>query len=109
MVQQFSVFFMIYCEFLSVSGHIKEELSKTAKDAAGSLSESSSKIGKTSAFRTISETAQAVQKEIDTSSFGGRVYRAPPQLRRRVDISLSKTNVTPNTEATGMELHKDSR
>lgn len=90
-------------------GHLREELSRTAKDAADTLSESGSKIGKTSAFRTISETAQAVQKEIDTSAFGGRVYRAPSQLRKRVDVSLSKTNVTPNVEATGVQLHKDSR
>lgn len=104
----FRIFSSLIVE-ITLLGHLKEELSKTAKDAADTLSESGSKIGKTSAFRTISETAQAVQKEIDTSSFGGRVYRAPTQLRRRVEVSLNKTKVTPNEEATGMELHKDSR
>lgn len=107
--EQFSYFLIANSRNYFALGHLKEELSKTAKDAADTLSESGSKIGKTSAFRTISETAQAVQKEIDTSSFGGRVYRAPTQLRRRVEVSLNKTKVTPNEEATGMELHKDSR
>lgn len=48
-------------------GHIKEELSKTAKDAADTISESGSKISKTSAFQTIAQTAQAVKREMDRS------------------------------------------
>lgn len=103
------LFLVIYTVvILYLLGQLKEELSKTARGAADSLSESSSKIGKTGAFRTISQTAQAVKKEIDQSAFEGNVYRAPTKLRKRVEVS-SQSNITPNEDATGIELHKDSK
>lgn len=95
--------------FLFRLGQLKEEFSKTARGAADSISESGSKIGKTGAFRTISETAQAVKKEIDQSTFDGNVYHAPTKLRKRVDISAKAADITPNEDATGVELHKDSK
>ncbi|XP_065201735.1 mitochondrial import inner membrane translocase subunit TIM44 [Planococcus citri] len=88
---------------------LKQEISKTAGKAAESISESGSKIGKTSAFRTISQTAEAVKKEIDDSSFAGNVYQPPTKLRKRVDATIDSANIAPNEEATGVELHKDSK
>lgn len=93
------------------AGHIKEELSKTAKDAADTISESGSKISKTSTFQTIAQTAQAVKREMDqNSSLSSHVYQAPSKLRKRIDVSVdSLKDIKPNEDATGIELHKDSR
>ena len=90
-------------------GQIKEELSKTARDAAGTITESSSKIGKTGAFQTISKTAQKVKEEIDQSTYSGNIYRAPKKLRKRIDVPVKPVDISPNEDATGMELHKDSK
>ena len=84
-------------------------MSKTARDAADTISESSSKIGKTGAFQTISKTAQKVKKEIDQSTLSGNIYRAPATLRKRVDTPVDPVNIQPNEEVTGVELHKDSK
>lgn len=37
------------------SGRITEDISKTAKDAAGSIADKGQRLGQTSAFRTISQ------------------------------------------------------
>ena len=96
--------------FLSIHpGHIKEELGKTARGAAESLSEKGSKIGKTGAFQTISQTAEAVKKELDNTSIHATVYSAPKKLRKRVEAAADSKVYQPNEDATGVELHKDSR
>ncbi|CAH0776094.1 unnamed protein product [Bemisia tabaci] len=91
------------------AGHIKEELGKTARGAAESLSEKGSKIGKTGAFQTISQTAEAVKKELDNTSIHATVYSAPKKLRKRVEAAADSKVYQPNEDATGVELHKDSR
>ncbi|KAH9628741.1 hypothetical protein HF086_003695 [Spodoptera exigua] len=58
---------------------IKDDLSKTAKGAAESIADTGSKLGQTSAFRTISQVAS------DERTFA------------------------PDTETVGVELHKDSK
>ncbi|XP_022207675.2 mitochondrial import inner membrane translocase subunit TIM44 [Nilaparvata lugens] len=99
-------------EIAKKAGQLKEGLGKTARDAADTISERGQQIGKTGAFQTISQTAAAVKEEIDYNSLKARMYKAPRQLRRRVETSGSADDsrvVEPNTDATGVELHKDSR
>lgn len=72
------------------------------------MSEKGQKLGQTGTFQTISQTAEAVKKEMDTN--GMRVYKAPIQLRRRKElISEDIKIVNPNETATDVELHKDSK
>ncbi|XP_015437368.1 PREDICTED: mitochondrial import inner membrane translocase subunit TIM44 [Dufourea novaeangliae] len=93
------------------AGQLGEEISKSAKGAAESISEKSQALGKTSAFQTISQTAEAVREELDHQGMHGTVYVPPKKLRKRKDIIESENDkcVTPNEEAMGVELHKDSK
>lgn len=95
----------------SVPGQLREELEKTAKGAAETISEKSQQIGKSGAFQAISQTAAAVKEELDTTGLRARVYQAPAKLRRRKEVEdiIDNKFVKPNTEATGVELHKDSK
>ncbi|CAK9828625.1 Mitochondrial import inner membrane translocase subunit TIM44 [Anthophora retusa] len=93
------------------AGQLGEEITKSAKEAAGTISEKSHALGKTSAFQTISQTAEAVREELDHQGMYGRVYVSPKKLRKRKDVIETADDkiVQPNKEATGVELHKDSR
>ncbi|XP_046687908.1 mitochondrial import inner membrane translocase subunit TIM44-like [Homalodisca vitripennis] len=93
------------------AGQIREELGKSARGAAETISESGQKIGKSGAFQTISQTAAAVKQELDTTGMHAHVYRAPEKLRKRVDTDTVQDfkTVQANTEAMGVELHKDSK
>ncbi|XP_051160044.1 mitochondrial import inner membrane translocase subunit TIM44 [Leptopilina boulardi] len=90
------------------AGQIGEEISKTAKGAAETISETGQAIGKTGAFKKMSETAEAVQKEFN-HGIEGRVYVPLKTLRKRKEIIESQQTFEANTEATGVELHKDSK
>ncbi|XP_017779867.1 PREDICTED: mitochondrial import inner membrane translocase subunit TIM44 [Nicrophorus vespilloides] len=82
------------------------------KTVTHNISERAQVIGKTSAFQTITEASKAVKKEIDTESIQGRVYQSPAKLRKRTETSdMGNVNkfYEPNTEALGIELHKDSK
>lgn len=57
------------------AGQLGEEISKTAKDAAESISEKGQAIGKTGAFKTISQTAEAVRKEFDQQGIQGQIEK----------------------------------
>lgn len=59
-------------EFAKKAGKITEDIGKSAKGATDSIVETGQKISRTAPFKTISETADAVRKEMD---FTGRVYR----------------------------------
>jgi import inner membrane translocase subunit TIM44 len=92
------------------AGQLTEELGKSARGAAETLSEQSQKLGKTGAFQTVSETAKIVKKELDQGGMHAHVYRPPARLRKRVEtVEEDGKVIEPNTEATGVELHKDSR
>lgn len=92
------------------SGQITEDLGKSAKEAAEKISEQGQTIGKSGAFKTVSDAAQVVKEELD-HGYRGRVYQSPTKLRKRkeTDDSDDFKPVEPNTEALGMELHKDSK
>lgn len=93
------------------AGQLGEGITKSAREAAETISEKSQALGKTSAFQTISQTAEAVREELDHQGIHGRVYVPPKKLRKRKDVIEATENrqVEPNEEATGVELHKDSK
>ncbi|MBN3317146.1 TIM44 translocase, partial [Atractosteus spatula] len=102
-----------------------EEATKTAKHSAESVSRSGEKLGKTGAFRAISQGVETVKKEIDDLGQSGP-YRPPPRLRKRTDgemeakvfepneldsllIVIVQTHCYSSREAMGVVLHKDSK
>ncbi|XP_059480540.1 mitochondrial import inner membrane translocase subunit TIM44 [Neocloeon triangulifer] len=93
------------------AGQFTEGIGKTAKDAAESISETGHKIGQTQAFQAISQTASVVKKELDKSGMQVHMYCRPVKLRKRKEVpdDAEEKIVEPNLDATGMELHKDSK
>nr|CAD7594777.1 unnamed protein product [Timema genevievae] len=93
------------------AGQITEEIGKSARGAAETISEKGQQFGKSGAYKTMSQTAQAVKKELDESGMHALVYRAPAKLRKRKEVPefSDEKAVEPNQEATGLELHKDSK
>ncbi|XP_064187807.1 mitochondrial import inner membrane translocase subunit TIM44 [Anguilla rostrata] len=90
-----------------------EEAAKTAKHSAESVSKSGERLGKSGAFRAISQGMETVKKEIDDLGQSGP-YRPPTRLRKRSDFSSkageSESKVfEANEEAMGVVLHKDSK
>ncbi|XP_063538373.1 mitochondrial import inner membrane translocase subunit TIM44 [Cydia strobilella] len=96
-------------EIAKKAGKFTEDISKTAKDAAESIADRSSKLGQTSAFRTISQATEVVRNEMAPRGLEGRVYCAPTALRKRVEIAEDFRTFAPDTETVGVELHKDSK
>lgn len=90
---------------------VTEELSKKARGVSDTISDTSGKLGQTGAFQAISDTTRMIKKEMNESSIESRVYCSPVVLRKRVQIDMADSSrvVEANTEATGLELHKDSK
>ncbi|KAM3604708.1 uncharacterized protein V6R79_015132 [Siganus canaliculatus] len=89
-----------------------EEVAKTAMHSAESVSKGGEKLGKTNAFKAISQSMESMKKEIDVGDAGP--YRAPSQLRKRSDFSSkgaesSSRVFEANEEDMGVVLHKDSK
>uniref|UniRef100_A0A7N6B828 Mitochondrial import inner membrane translocase subunit TIM44 n=1 Tax=Anabas testudineus TaxID=64144 RepID=A0A7N6B828_ANATE len=89
-----------------------EEAAKTAMHSAESVSKGGEKLGRTSAFKAISQGVETMKKEIDVGDAGP--YRAPSQLRKRSDFSSKGADsdsrvFEANEEAMGVVLHKDSK
>ncbi|XP_073991355.1 mitochondrial import inner membrane translocase subunit TIM44 [Rhodnius prolixus] len=96
-------------EIAKKAGKISAEFGKTARDAAETITERGQQLGKTSAFQTISQTAAAVKQELDQGGIHSHVYQSPSKLRRRVEEIFDPKVLKPDTETTGIELHKDSK
>ncbi|XP_030767772.1 mitochondrial import inner membrane translocase subunit TIM44 isoform X3 [Sitophilus oryzae] len=94
-------------EIAKKAGKLSEGISKTAH----TIGEKAQEIGKTGAFQSISKATEAVKSEIDTTSMQGRVYVSPTKLRKRKETTAVQHQkyYEPNTEASGVELHKDSK
>ena len=110
-----------------------QDLGKKAEDAARKVGSAAENVSKTGAFQKAAQTAQTVREEIEGNSLGGQVYRyamrglihcplsfmsvsnhsrAPSQLRKRKEYSRDASQAAPieaNEDATGVELHKDSK
>lgn len=68
-----------------------EEAARTAKQSAESVSKGGEKLGKTAAFRAISQGVESVKKEIDESVLGHTgPYRRPERLRKRTEFAGAK-------------------
>jgi len=92
-------------EFSSVVGKRAEEAAKVVGGAAES-------IGKSGAFQAASQSAATIKQEIEGSSLGAKVYMAPRELRKRKEYVRGggeEEVIEANPDATGVELHKDSR
>ncbi|XP_030767771.1 mitochondrial import inner membrane translocase subunit TIM44 isoform X2 [Sitophilus oryzae] len=91
-------------EIAKKAGKLSEGISKTAH----TIGEKAQEIGKTGAFQSISKATEAVKSEIDTTR---RVYVSPTKLRKRKETTAVQHQkyYEPNTEASGVELHKDSK
>ncbi|KAM4628701.1 mitochondrial import inner membrane translocase subunit TIM44 isoform 2-T2 [Polymixia lowei] len=90
-----------------------EEAAKTAKSSAETVSKSGEMLGKTGAFRAISQGMESVKKEIDDLGHTGP-YRPPTRLRKRSEFSSKGSGddgkvFEANEEAMGVVLHKDSK
>ncbi|XP_058137885.1 mitochondrial import inner membrane translocase subunit TIM44 [Dasypus novemcinctus] len=91
-----------------------EEAAKTAKQSAESVSKGGEKLGRTAAFKALSQGVETVRKEIDESVLGQTgPYRRPDRLRKRTEFAGEKIKeekvFEPNEEALGVVLHKDSK
>ncbi|XP_076977635.1 mitochondrial import inner membrane translocase subunit TIM44 isoform X3 [Tamandua tetradactyla] len=91
-----------------------EEAAKTAKQSAESVSKGGEKLGRTAAFKALSQGVETVRKEIDESVLGQTgPYRRPERLRKRTEFAGEKVKeekvFEPNEEALGVVLHKDSK
>ncbi|KAM6922090.1 mitochondrial import inner membrane translocase subunit TIM44 [Xenentodon cancila] len=90
-----------------------EEAAKTAKSSAETVSKSGEILGKTGAFRAISQGMESVKKEIGDLGHTGP-YRPPERLRKRSEFSFKGAGednkvFEANEEAMGVVLHKDSK
>ncbi|EEB14183.1 import inner membrane translocase subunit TIM44, putative [Pediculus humanus corporis] len=97
-------------EIAKKAGKLSEEIGKSARDAAESLTAKGQKIGDTDAFKTITEATAVVRDELEQSGSQARVYVSPIKLRKRLETPDGETRVYA-ADATTMdiELHKDSK
>uniref|UniRef100_A0A8C3XVA5 Mitochondrial import inner membrane translocase subunit TIM44 n=1 Tax=Chelydra serpentina TaxID=8475 RepID=A0A8C3XVA5_CHESE len=90
-----------------------EEAAKTAKQSAESMTKGGEKLGKSAAFKAISQGVETVKKEIDESILGQTSpYRRPERLRKRAEFAGEKVKeriFEANEEVMGVVLHKDSK
>jgi len=71
---------------------VKEELSKSAKDAASKLSEHGEEIGKTQTYKTASTAAKAVREDLfDDIVKESQPYQRPEHLRKRTHGNKMKS------------------
>jgi len=88
-----------------------ETLGKSTEGARKSIGTAAESISKSGAFQTVTSTASTIKEELEGSSLGGKVYRPPKKLRKRHEYTYKDEEkpVEANEEATGVELHKDSK
>ncbi|XP_012683781.2 mitochondrial import inner membrane translocase subunit TIM44 [Clupea harengus] len=89
-----------------------EEAAKSARTSAETVTKRGEKLGKSGAFRAISQGMETVKKEIDDLQDGP--YRPPTRLRKRSDFSSKGAGneskvFEANEDAMGVVLHKDSK
>ncbi|KAI6178774.1 Mitochondrial import inner membrane translocase subunit TIM44 [Aphelenchoides besseyi] len=89
-----------------------KEMMKQAKQAVESLENAAKVVGDTQAYKQVASTAKSVRDELDGLA-DVRMYSRPKELKLRSDgystSAYANRAVEQNTEATGIELHKDSK
>ncbi|XP_015795239.1 mitochondrial import inner membrane translocase subunit TIM44 [Tetranychus urticae] len=90
---------------------VGEEIVKQARVASEQLAKQGQQLGDASAFKAVSEGVKAIKEEVeDVTISGPSVYKPPKKLRKRTEqLHASDKPIEVNTEATGVELHKDSK
>ncbi|XP_054714223.1 mitochondrial import inner membrane translocase subunit TIM44-like [Uloborus diversus] len=95
------------------SRELTEELTKSAKIAAEAIAKQSEQLGKSTPLRAVAEGVKTVKEQIEDAELpGARIYQTPAKLLKRSERSQIKVEqriIEPNSEATGIELHKDSK
>jgi len=90
-------------EALKKAGEYTKNLGKQAGDA-------SEKIAQSGVYKSATEAATTIKEEIDQRALGSHSYRPPVILRKRKEhVETENTNIEINEDATGVELHKDSK
>ena len=85
------------------AGEFTSNLGKQAGDA-------SEKIAQSGVYKSGIEGAIKLKEEIDQRALGSHSYRPPVILRKRKEhVETENNNIEVNEEATGVELHKDSK
>lgn len=90
---------------------IAKKAGKLTEDISKTVSSSTQQLGKSGAFQSISQATEAIKQDIEEShGIHGRVYQSPIKLRKRKEITdIVDKAYEPNTQAMGVELHKDSK
>lgn len=83
---------------------------KQASEAAKTIGKSASELSNTEAIKKVTQNVKVITTEIDTltQSKRNKVYMAPVKLRKRTEYEVQR-EVEANTEATGIEMHKDAK
>lgn len=95
-------------EAVKKAGEFTSNLGKTAGNFGKVAGEAAENIGKSGVFKSATEAATNLKTEIEGQRLGGTVYRPPAALRKRKSDTRME-DIEINTEATGVELHKDSK
>merc|ERR1712002_458220 len=99
-------------ELAKKSKMIADELSQTAGKAASSISKGGEQLSQTKVFKSVRQGVKAVKEEIDEAALvRSAMYKKPEKLRYREEHSYhtSAHIFEANTDATGVEMHKDSK
>jgi import inner membrane translocase subunit TIM44 len=96
------------------AAELSGEAYNQAKRSAKTVIDQAQDISETKAFKAVSGSAKAIKENIDEATQLNQVkpYRRPEKLRKRseIDESLRSSKVyEANEQATGMELHKDTK
>jgi len=84
-------------------------LGKSTMKAGESIGKAAENISQTNAFKSATTVASKVKEELEGQTLGGKVYRQPPVLRKRTEWDGEEKIIEANEDATGVELHKDSK
>lgn len=99
-------------ETIKKASQYTESFSKRAEGAAKAMGSAAENIGRSGAFKVASSSANTLKDELEGHSLGGRVYSAPTSLRKRKEYQRGEgdaATIEANEDATGVELHKDSK
>lgn len=90
------------------AGEVSEGLAKRAHAAAEVIGDAASKVGEVEAFKTLGKGVEIVKNEVNIED---GMYKPPARLRKRKESTegQEQRTVPINTEATGIDLHQDSK
>jgi len=90
-----------------------EGISSHSKNVKETFGKSAEHLSQSQTVHTIKRGVKSLKEEVEDSTLpGSRMYTAPIVLRKRSDYKLIKDDervVEANEDATGVELHKDSK